>query len=108
MVDLPAQSRGPVTTEREAQAALAEIALQLVAIEDRLTRIAESLPVPSNQNDMLEHRVAYDVATELAGMIQCIVADEIRPAIECLEATARVTDEDLRREFGERWSGWNP
>jgi hypothetical protein len=44
-----------VTTEREAQAALAEIALQLVAIEDRLTRIAESLPVPPNQEDMLEH-----------------------------------------------------
>jgi len=37
-----------------------------------------------------------------------VVADEIRPAIEYLEAIARVTAEDLRREFGERWSGWNP
>lgn len=48
-----------MTTEREAQAALAEIALQLVAIEDRLTRIAETLPVPPDQDDMLEHRVPY-------------------------------------------------
>jgi Ribonuclease G/E len=39
-------------------------------------------------------------------MIQCIVADEIRPATEYLEAAARVTDEDLRREFGERWRTW--
>jgi len=95
-----------VTTEREAQAALAEIALQLVAIEDRLTRIAESLPVPPNQEDMLEHRVPYDVATELAGMIQCVVADEIRPAIEYLEGAARVTPEELVRSFGQRWKGW--
>ena len=95
-------------TEREAQAALSEIALQLVAIEDRLTRIAESLPVPPNQENMLEHRVPYDVATKLTGMIQCVVTDEIRPAIEYLEGAARVTAEDLRREFGEQWSGWNP
>ena len=95
-----------MTTEREAQAALAEIALQLVAIEDRLTRIAKSLPVPPDQEDMLEHRVAYDVAAKLAGMIQCVVADEIRPAIEYLEGAARVTAEDLRKEFGERWDRW--
>jgi hypothetical protein len=97
-----------VTTEREAQTALAEITLQLVAIEDRLTRIAKTLPVPPDQEDMLEHRKPYDVATELAGMIECVVADEIRPAIEYLEATARVTAEDLIREFGERWGRWIP
>ena len=91
-----------MTTERGAQAALAEIALQLVAIEDRLTRIVDSLPVLPNQEDMLEHRVPYDVATKLAGMIQCVVADEIRPAIEYLERAAQVTDKDLRREFGQR------
>jgi hypothetical protein len=97
-----------VTTEREAQTALGEIALQLVAIEDRLTRLGDSLPAPPNQEDMLEHRVPYDVATELAGMIACVVSDEIRPAIEYLEKAARVTAEDLVREFGERWRGWNP
>lgn len=80
-------------------AGVVQIALQLVAIEDRLTRIAESLPVPPNQEDMLEHRVPYDVATELAGVIACIVADEFRPAIEHLEGAARVTEEELRRRF---------
>jgi hypothetical protein len=90
-------------TEQEAQAALAEIALQLVAIEDRLSRIADSLPVPPDQEDMLEHRIAYNVATELAGAILCAVADDLRPAIESLEAASQVTAEDLRREFGQRW-----
>jgi hypothetical protein len=52
-------------------------------------------------------RPPYDVATELAGMIQCVIADQIRPAIEYLEAAVRVTDEDLRREFGQRWRGWS-
>ena len=97
-----------MTTEREAQAALAEIALQLVSVEDGLTRIAEALPVPPNQQDMLEHRIAHDVGTELAGMIACVVADEIRPAIEYLEGAARVTAEDLIREFGQRWREWRP
>jgi hypothetical protein len=94
-------------TEKEAQAALAEIALQLVAIEDRLTRIADSLPVLPDQEDMLDHRKPYDLATHLTGTIQCVVADEIRPAIEYLEGAARVTAEDLIREFGARWRGWN-
>jgi UPF0758 N-terminal len=40
-------------------------------------------------------------ARRLAGMIACVVADEIRPAIECLEGAARVTVEDLRRELGQ-------
>ena len=57
---------------------------------------------------MLEHRILYDVATKLAGMIQCVVADEIRPAIEYLEGVARVTADDLMREFGQRWRGWSP
>ena len=60
--------------------------------------------MPPNQENMLEHRVPYNVPTKLAGMIQCVVADEIRPAIEYLEATARVTAEDLMREFEERWN----
>lgn len=37
-------------------------------------------------------------------MIQCVVADEIRPAIEYLEGAARVTADELVRRFGDRWS----
>jgi hypothetical protein len=39
------------------------------------------------------------ISSELVGMIQCVVADEIRPAIEYLEGAARVTDGELRRRF---------
>jgi hypothetical protein len=88
-----------MVSEREAQRELAVIALELVAIEERLERLANSLPVPANQVDMLEHRAPYDVATELAGTIECVVGDEIRPAIEYLEGAARVTAEELRRRF---------
>ncbi len=97
-----------MTTEREAQAALAEIALQLVAIEDRLTRIAESLPVPPDQEDMLEHRIPYDLATQLLGLIECVVADDLRPAIEGLERGARETQEDVVRSYEQRWRWWKP
>jgi hypothetical protein len=99
----------PVTTEQEAaQAVLAEIALQFVAIEDRLTRIAESLPVPPNQEDMLEHRIPNDLATQLLGLIECVVADDLQPAIEGLEKGARETEEDLVRSYEQRWRWWKP
>jgi hypothetical protein len=56
-------------TEGEAQAALAEIALDLVAITDRLQQIHDELPPSRNCEGMLDHRVPYDVATELVGTI---------------------------------------
>jgi hypothetical protein len=48
---------------------------------------------------MLEHRVPRDVATEIYGVIEAVLVDEVRPAIEYLEAASRVTAEELR----ERW-----
>ncbi len=89
-------------TEGEAQAALAEIALELVAITDRLQQIHDALPPSRNREAMLEHRVAYDVATELAGTIECVVADQLRPALEYLEAASRVTAEGLREQHREQ------
>ena len=89
-------------TEAEAQAALAGIALELVAITDRLQRIHDELPVSRNREAMLEHREAYDLATEIAGTIECVVADQLRPAIEYLEAASRVTAEVLERFEGDR------
>jgi hypothetical protein len=47
------------------------------------------------------------ISSELVGTIQCVVGDEIRPAIEYLEGAAQVTAEDLVRQFGQRWRGWN-
>ncbi len=89
-------------TEAEAQAALAEIALELVAITDRLEQVRDALPPSRNREAMLEHRVPYDVATELAGTIECVVADQLRPAMEYLEAASRVTAEGLREQHREQ------
>ena len=50
---------------------------------------------------MLEHRVPCDIATELAGTIECVVADYLRTAIEYVESASRVTADEL----GERHRG---
>ena len=86
-------------TEAEAQAALAEIALDLVAIADRLQRIHDELPASPNRDAMLEHRVPRDVGTEIVATVECVLVDEIRPAIDYLEAASRVTAEKLRERF---------
>ena len=93
-------------TEGEAQAALTEAALVLVAIADRLQRIHDALPPSPDRDAMLEHRIPRDVATEVYGLIESVLVDEIRPAIEYLEAASRVTAEELRERF-ERDRGGN-
>jgi hypothetical protein len=89
-------------TEGEAQAALAAVALELVAIADRLEAIHDELPETPARDAMLEHRVPRDVATEVYGVIEAVLVDEVRPAIEYLEAASRVTAEDLREQHREQ------
>ena len=89
-------------TEGEAQAALAAVALELVAITDRLQRVHDDLPPSRNREAMLEHRVPYDLATEITGTIECVLADQLRPAMEYLEAASRVTAEGLREQHREQ------
>jgi hypothetical protein len=86
-------------TEAEAQTALAEVALVLVAVTDRLQRIHDALPASRERDAMLEHRIPRDVATEISGAIEAVLVDEIRPAIEYLEAASRVTADELRERF---------
>jgi len=88
-------------TEGEAQAALAEIALELMAIADRLQRIHDELPPSPNRDAMWAHEIPRDVATEIDGLIEGVLVDEIRPTIEYLEAASRVTAEELRERFAE-------
>jgi hypothetical protein len=94
-------------TEAEAQAALAGIALELVAITDRLQRIHDELPVSPAREAMLEHRAPRDVATEIYGLIEVVLVDEILPAIQYLEAASRATAAELRERF-ERNRGSDP
>jgi hypothetical protein len=48
---------------------------------------------------MWAHEIPRDVATEIYGAIEAVLVDEIRPAIECLEAASRVTADELRERF---------
>jgi hypothetical protein len=92
-------------TEGEAQAALAAVALELVAIADRLQTIHDGLPPSPDRDAMLEHRIPRDVATEVYGVIESVLVDEVRPAIEYLEAASRVTAEELRERFEDEGRG---
>jgi len=55
----------------------------------------------ANRDAMLEHRIARDLATEIYGTIEALLVDEIRPAIEYLEAASRVTAAELVERFAE-------
>ena len=48
---------------------------------------------------MWAHEIPRDVATEIDGLIEGVLVDEIRPTIEYLEAASRVTAEELRERF---------
>ncbi len=75
------------------------MAFELLALQERLAAIDRSLPVPSNQDDMLEGRIAPDLATEVSGRIECIADDSLRVVIEALQEAACLTVHDLVRDF---------
>ena len=68
-------------TEAEAQAALAAVALDLVAIADRLQRIHDKLPPSPGREAMWAHEIPRDVATEVYGVVETVLVDEVREAI---------------------------
>jgi len=86
-------------TPAEVQAALAAMALDLLALEDRCREILASLPRSPNEEAMFVGEVAWDLQTELLTTIECVLEDQLRPAVESLERAARVSEEDLCREF---------
>jgi hypothetical protein len=89
-------------TEAEAQAALAGIALELVAITERLQRIHDELPLSRNREAMWAHEIPSDVATEIYGTIECVLADHLRTVVEYVEGASRVTAEGLREQHREQ------
>jgi hypothetical protein len=91
----------PPWTVARAQAALSHAAGQLRAVGNRLEEIHEGLPPPADFDDRLEGYRPYDVATDILGTIECVVEDCLRPAIDSLRQSARVTDSELERDFYE-------
>ncbi|HVT60827.1 MAG TPA: hypothetical protein VHR45_20820 [Thermoanaerobaculia bacterium] len=99
---IPPPSPPPAWTVARAQAALREAAFELLALQERLESIDRGLPVPPNQEAMLEGRIAPDLATELSGRVECIAEDELRQVIESLQGAACLTAHDLERNFSEQ------
>lgn len=89
-------------TIAKAQAALGEIAFELLTLQERLEAMNRGLPLPRNLDAMLEGEVAPDVATEVSGCIECLVEDALRQVIEMLQHAATVTAHDLMRDFREQ------
>jgi hypothetical protein len=84
-------------TPVEAQAELRAIAEELLAVEDRLRRVWESVPRSPDEDAMFEGRRPWDLATEIRTVVEC-VGEELRRVVESLERVSRVTEEDLPGE----------
>lgn len=93
----------PWTVER-AQLALGEAVSQLLGVADALEMVYKGLPPPADLNDRQEHRKPFDVATDVLATIECVLEDNVRPAIRDLQRAAQVTDAGLEMEFYERRS----
>jgi LPS O-antigen subunit length determinant protein (WzzB/FepE family) len=82
-----------------AQAELSAITFELLALQERLERIHRRLPVPADQEAMLEGEIAPDVATEVSGCLECVTEDELKRVIESLQHAATVTPRELEHDF---------
>jgi hypothetical protein len=89
----------PAWTLDRAQAALGAAVLQLLALVDLLEEVHAGLPPPTDINDRQEGDKPYDVATDVLAAIECVLEDDLRPAIESLQRSATATDEELGRQY---------
>lgn len=89
----------PPWTVGEAQTALGEVAYQLVALVDTLDAIHGGLPEPPDIEDRQEGRKPYDRATDVLATIECVVEDDLNPAIKALHRSATVTDAELEQQY---------
>lgn len=82
---------------RALQKRTGEAADELAGIRHRLLDIVSGLPEPAV--DVLENEAPADVETELLGAVECVVNDDIDPAIRKLRAASQVTAEQLRADW---------
>ena len=71
--------------EAAAQAELRKIVAELELIRSHLLEIAETLPKPPGD---VENEEEMDIATEVRSVIECVLTDNIRPAIRDLRTAA--------------------
>jgi hypothetical protein len=70
-------------------------------VADLLEEVYRGLRPPADLADRQEGRRAYDVATDVLATIECVLEDDLRPAVETLRRSAFVTDAELERQFQE-------
>jgi hypothetical protein len=75
-------------TPAEAQVEIRAIAGELLAVEDRLRRVWEAVPRSPDEDEMFEGKMAWDLATEVRTMVEC-VGEELRRVVESLERVSR-------------------
>lgn len=87
-------------TVAKAQAALRDMAFQLLGLSDLLSGINRRLPLPPEPalTRMLEGEIAPTTAVEVSGCIECIVFDYLPMVVEALQHAATVTAPDLERD----------
>ncbi len=86
-------------TPARAQNALGDAVFQLHAVVDLLEEVYAGLPPPADIEDRQEGRKPYDVPTDILATIECVLEDDLRPAIETLRRSAITTDPKLEREY---------
>jgi len=79
-----------------AQEELRTVADELLRIEDRLRTVRDVLPRSPDEDAMFEGRVAWDLPTELRAVVECVLEEQLRRAIESLERASRLSESDLR------------
>lgn len=84
--------------EDEAQARVRGVVEELRAIRLRLEEIAAGLPVSPREAMMLLGEEEPDVVTELRSTIECVLADQIRPAIRDLTRAASYRPKGRKEE----------
>jgi hypothetical protein len=89
-------------TSAEVQAELRTIAEELLAIEDRLRGLLEAIQRSPREDEMLQGRVAWDLATALRVDLECVLGEQLRWVIETLERASRATEGGLLSEPGQR------
>ena len=77
--------------ETRVQEEIEQVARELEALQERLQRIADSLPVSEREDVMYAGEEEYDFATEAQAVLQCVRTDGIAPAIRDLWRCARTS-----------------
>jgi hypothetical protein len=92
----------PDYSPEEAQSLLGGIARRLGELAVLLEEIREGLPRSPDQDRMLEAEIPSDLATELHGALECVLDEDLQPAIERLTEASQLTSADLQRQFEEQ------